>query len=73
MAVAYKTPLFVIAGGRGGHNAPEIVTDQAMPLDKTRWAIPVNYCRCTDANHNCDKTITGFEEKLYGWLNEVVL
>lgn len=73
MAIAYNTPLFVVAGGRGGHNAPEVVTDPAMPLDKTRWAIPVNYCRCIDANHNCDKTIAGFEEKFYGWLHETVL
>lgn len=73
MAIAYNTPLFVVAGGRGGHNAPEVVTDPAMPLEKTRWAIPANYCRCTDANHNCDKTIADFEDKFYGWLHEVVL
>lgn len=73
MAIAYNTPLFVVAGGRGGHNAPEVVTDPEMPLDKTRWAIPVNYCRCIDANHNCDKTIANFEEKFNGWLHETVL
>lgn len=72
MAIAYNTPLFVVAGGRGGHNAPEVVTDPAMQLAKTRWAIPVNYCRCIEANHNCDKTIADFEEKLYGWLHENV-
>ncbi|WP_455872268.1 hypothetical protein [Serratia proteamaculans] len=72
MAIAYSTPLFVVAGGRGGHNAPEVVTDPAMPLEKTRWAVPVNYCRCTSANHNCDKKIVGFEEKITRWLNEIV-
>lgn len=72
MAVAYRTPLFVVAGGRGGHNAPEVVTDPGMFLEKTRWAIPANYCRCTSATHNCDKKIVGFEETLTGWLDEIV-
>lgn len=72
MAIAYRTPLFVIAGGRGGHNAPEIVTDPAMPLDNVRWAIPKNYCRCIDASHACDKAIDSFDKKINGWLNEIV-
>ena len=73
MAIAYDTPLFVIAGGRGGHNAPEIVTDPAMVLDNTSWAIPDNYCRCTSSSHNCDKTISDFEELFKEWLGEKVL
>lgn len=73
MAIAYQTPLFVIAGGRGGHNAPEVVTAPEMNLTKTRWAIPDNYCRCTQADHGCNKTISDFEEKFNGWLNEIVL
>lgn len=73
MAIAYKTPLFVVAGGRGGHNAPGIVTDPEMDLSRTRWAIPDNYCWCTRADHDCDKRITGFTDKLNGWINEIVL
>lgn len=73
MAIAYKTPLFVVAGGRGGHNAPRIVTDPEMDLSQTRWAIPDNYCQCTRADHRCDKRISNFESKFTGWLNEIVL
>lgn len=73
MAIAYQTPLFVVVGGRGGHNAPDIVTDPAMDLSRTRWAIPDNYCMCTCADHNCDRRISNFDEKLNEWLYEIVL
>lgn len=73
MAIAYKTPLFVVAGGRGGHNAPEIVTDPVMDLSRVRWAIPDNYCRCSRADHDCDRLISYFDEKLNEWLHEIVL
>lgn len=73
MAIASHTPLIVVGGGRGGHNAPEIITDPAMSLEKTRWLLPDHYCRCTSASHQCDKVISHFEEKFYGALNEIVL
>ncbi|WP_158784754.1 hypothetical protein [Pantoea sp. BAV 3049] len=73
MAIAYKKPLFIIAGGRGGHNAPNIVTDATMNLSKLSWAIPDKYCMCTNANHNCSKYISSFDNKLNEWLYEIVL
>ncbi|MFC7508779.1 hypothetical protein [Pantoea stewartii] len=73
MAIAYQTPLFVVAGGRGGHNAPEIVTDPAMDLSHTRWAMPDNYCRCMRADHDCDRRISNFDDKLHEWLHGIVL
>lgn len=72
LSVACHTPLFIIAGGRGGHNSPDIVTSPEMSLDNVAWAIPDNYCLCTGANHHCDKTIIAFEAKFYGWLYETV-
>lgn len=62
-AIAYKTPVYVVAGGRGGHNAPEIVTDPAMDLSRVGWAIPDNYCRCEAWDHHCDKRISNFDSK----------
>lgn len=73
MAIAYHTPLFVIAGGRGAHNAPGIVTSPDMDLSQTRWAIPDNYCYCSQADHHCDKHISHFDEKFTRWLYEIVL
>ncbi|WP_439291740.1 MULTISPECIES: hypothetical protein [Rahnella] len=72
-AIAYKTPVYVVAGGRGGHNAPEIVTDPDMDLRCVGWAIPDNYCRCEAWDHQCDRRISNFESKFEAWLNEVVL
>lgn len=71
--IAYKTPVFVVAGGRGAHNAPEIVTAPEMDLRRVGWAIPENYCRCHEWNHQCDKRIVNFDSKFEAWLNEVVL
>ncbi|WP_241197644.1 hypothetical protein [Pantoea agglomerans] len=73
MAIAYGRPLFVVAGGRGGHNAPEILTCSEMDLRRVRWAIPDNYCRCNQANHDCDRRISNFDEKFNEWLHEIVL
>ncbi|EMN1548056.1 hypothetical protein R2O78_003093 [Enterobacter kobei] len=72
-AIAYKVPVYVVAGGRGGHNAPEIVTDAAMDLSRVGWAIPDNYCRCEKWDHHCDKRISNFTDKFEAWLHEVVL
>ncbi|WP_447867201.1 hypothetical protein [Rahnella bonaserana] len=72
-AIAYKTPVYVVAGGRGAHNAPEVVTDPRMDLHRVGWAIPDNYCRCEAWDHHCDKRISNFESKFEAWLNEVVL
>lgn len=73
MAVGYNIPLFVVAGGCGGHNAPDIVTSPEMSTEKIRWAMPEHYCRCTDAGHDCDKTILNFESKMQAWLTDIVL
>lgn len=72
-AICYQTPVYVVAGGRGAHNAPEIVTDSAMNLSNVGWAIPDNYCRCHQWDHQCDKRISGFSNKFEAWLNERVL
>jgi hypothetical protein len=72
-AICYQTPVYVVAGGRGAHNAPEIVTDPDMDLSRVGWAMPDNYCRCHQWDHQCDKRITGFGEKFEAWLYERVL
>jgi hypothetical protein len=73
MAIAYRTPLFVVAGGCGGHNAPSVVTDPAMDLSQIRWAIPDHYCLCARADHHCDKRISNFKQQFTRWLYDIVL
>jgi hypothetical protein len=63
MAVALKVKIFVVLGGRGGHNAPEIITDPAMDLSRIGYATPERYCRCCNSVHNCDKTIPNLADQ----------
>lgn len=57
-AVASGTPLFVIGGGMGGHNAPEVVLDPRMEVGHIGWLLPDDYCRCTSHHHACNKRIS---------------
>lgn len=71
-AIATGTPLIVIAGGLGMHNAPEKVTDPRMDLTRTRWLLPDNYCRCENMHHDCPKSIGNFDLRFQGAVREVV-
>lgn len=73
VAVCYQTPVFIIQGGCGAHNAPHIVTDSEMDLSRVGWAQPDDYCMCGQMDHSCSKHISGFTDKFKGWLNEIVL
>lgn len=61
--IAYRTPTICIAGGRGGHCAPEKETDPRQDLARLRWIMPDNYCRCDMERHNCEKGISDFRTK----------
>ncbi len=62
-AIALRVPAFIVCGGMGGHNAPEVVTDPAMDLSRIHFALPRDYCRCTDKLHACKKDIPDFGEQ----------
>ena len=68
MTIAAGVPLYIVFGGRGGHNAPHVITDPRMDMSRVGTAIPDRFCMCTDARHACDKRITGFSEKFNAWL-----
>jgi hypothetical protein len=72
VAICYQTPVFIIQGGCGAHNAPHIVTDPGMDLSRVGWAQPDEYCMCASMVHDCSKHISGFNKKIKGWLNEIV-
>ncbi len=63
ICLASKTPCIVIAGGQGGHNAPEMVQDPRLPTGHMHWILPQPYCRCINMRHNCLKDIPKFTEK----------
>lgn len=72
-AVAAKKPLFLIYGGRGAHNAPEVIFDPRMDLTKVGWATPTPFCRCTEAEHDCNKRIERFAKQFEQWLSNLNL
>lgn len=66
-ALAAKVPAWIICGGQGGYNAPELI----CPPDSTiTFAVPDNFCRCRLKAHNCDKRISDYGTKLAHWADQ---
>lgn len=72
-AIAYNTPLIIILGGQGGHNAPEKIVDNPMNAKNVRWIYPDNYCMCISKEHKCDKKISNFDEKINSAIESLCL
>ena len=71
MSVAAKRPLILIAGGQGAWNAPDVIFHRSLDTSQVRWLLPDNYCRCAPANHDCDKTISDFNERFRTALQDI--
>ena len=56
-SIALGVPAWIVLGGNGGHNAPEVITDPRQDLSVLGFAVPDPYCRCADKSHHCAKTI----------------
>lgn len=68
-SIAYKVPSWVILGGFGAFNSPENLFDAGrMDLSKVGYAMPDNFCRCRDGQHNCRKDISNHAKKFTEWL-----
>lgn len=61
-AIASGTPMVVIAGGCGGRNNPQALTD-ARVSSRVSWLLPEGYCRCSGRHHACPKVIGDFERR----------
>lgn len=68
-AMTLGTPLFVVFGGRGGYDSPGRVFDLRYDLRKVGWALPDNFCRCTQMAHDCDKTISSLDDSFYKFMS----
>jgi hypothetical protein len=64
-ALAAKVPAWIICGGQGGYNAPELITPGGQ--SNITFAVPDNFCRCRLKQHNCDKRISDYDSKLTDW------
>lgn len=62
--LAAKVPAWVVCGGQGGFNSPELI----CPQDSTvTFSVPDNFCRCKLKEHNCDKRITNHARDFTRW------
>jgi hypothetical protein len=64
-ALSAKVPAWIICGGQGGYNAPELITPKGQ--SNITFAVPDNFCRCRLKMHNCDKRISDYDSKLAQW------
>lgn len=62
--LAAKVPAWIICGGQGGFNAPELICPKQSTIT---FAVPDNFCRCRLKAHNCDKRISDYDSKLASW------
>lgn len=64
-ALAANVPAWIICGGQGGYNAPELITPKGQ--SNITFAVPDNFCRCRLKIHSCDKRISDYDSKLAQW------
>ena len=64
-ALSAKVPAWIICGGQGGYNAPELITPKGQT--NITFAVPDNFCRCRLKVHSCDKRISDYDSKLAQW------
>jgi len=65
--IAAKVPAWIVCGGQGGFNAPELINPQPSTVS---FSVPDNFCRCKTKDHNCDKRITEHAEKFARWADQ---
>lgn len=69
--IAARVPAWIVCGGQGGFNAPELITHPSMPLDHMTFAVPDNFCRCTERSHTCDKRIANYDQRFAEWADRL--
>lgn len=64
-ALCAKVPAWIVCGGQGGYNAPELITPKGQT--NITFAVPDNFCRCRLKQHTCNKEIKNYDAKLADW------
>ncbi len=65
--IAAKVPAWIVCGGQGGFNAPELI---CPPNTTVSFSVPDNFCRCKSKDHNCDKRISNHAETFTRWADK---
>lgn len=68
-ALAARVPAWIICGGQGGFNAPELICPAGSTIT---FAVPDNFCRCKLKQHDCDKRISNYDSKLTAWADKAL-
>jgi hypothetical protein len=68
-ALAAKVPAWIICGGQGGFNSPELICPSGSTIT---FAVPDNFCLCRAKQHNCDKRISDYDSKLAQWADRFI-
>lgn len=66
-ALCAKVPAWIVCGGQGGYNAPEMITPKGQT--NITFAVPDNFCRCRLKQHTCNKEIKNYDAKLASWFD----
>ena len=67
VGVAYNVPTWVIGGGHGAFNHPDLLLPKNQ-AHKVSFVLPDKYCRCREHHHKCNKVIKDHGEKFTRWL-----
>lgn len=67
VGVAYNVPTWVIGGGHGAFNHPDLLLPKHQK-HKVSFVLPDKYCRCREHHHKCNKVIKDHEQKFTSWL-----
>lgn len=69
--LAARVPAWIVCGGQGGFNAPELITHPALDPSCISFAVPDRFCRCTQKQHNCDKRISDYDTRFTAWADRL--
>ncbi|MCX4186766.1 hypothetical protein [Methylophaga sp. OBS4] len=72
-AIAAGIPAWVVLGGHGAFNAPELITHPSQDCSRIGFAMPDNFCRCSDKRHQCNKTISNHKAQFERWRHGVCI
>lgn len=66
-AITTGVPTFVVSGGNGGYNHPAKLINHTMDFSKMKFAVPDQFCKCTNNVHECDKRISNLKGAFDDW------
>lgn len=69
--IAAGVPAWIVCGGQGGYNAPELITSRQMDLSRIAFAVPDSFCCCKQREHNCDKRISNYDARFAAWADRL--